>query len=329
MKNCMKDINNLHMNISFNNNHTIYKYLTTECKKNNIYFNKKIVIPLNEYNRYDFSLYIMKDIFYYRKVLLQKNILYEKKIINDFSLLCNNNIIDVIKKDNCKFNDTLIHIIHKFNKTYIDLLKYKNINILIKWIYNRYLILYKWYKYFDVKIDINFILGLYYFLGTLEWFHIYILKLILKPNQIVIGDNLLFNCTDLQILTTTELHKFFINEYSSHSTLYLIGNNYITLYDPDYIKHSSDNKIHILNKLLDIIYYPLLIPVSIQEKTDDNYCIFHCIRIIEYIIKLNITFDDIGFNLLCNYINTLQITTNKSTIIHYINTFRLNLTFLF
>lgn len=325
----IQNIFNLHMDVSFNDKHILYENLTTQCTKNNIYFNKKIIIPINEYNRYDFSLYIMKDIFYYRNILLKPDILYEKKISDDILTLYNNNIIDVIKKDNCKFNDTLIHIIYKFNKRYIDLLKYKNINILIKWIYNRYLILYKWYKYFDVKIDINFILGLYYFLGTLEWFHIYILKLILKPNQIVIGDNLLFNCANLQVFTTPELHKFFINEYSSHSTLYLIGDSYITLYDPDYIKHSSDNKIYVLESLLDIKYYPLIIPVSIQEKIDDNYCIFHCIGIIEYIIKLNITFDDIGFNTLCNYINTLQITTNKSTIIHYINLIHTNLKFIY
>jgi hypothetical protein len=81
--NGIKNIYNLHMDISFNNEHKIYDNLTKKCKKRNIYFNKKIVIPINNYNRYDFGIYIIKNIPFYGKIILG-NIphKYNKKFFN-------------------------------------------------------------------------------------------------------------------------------------------------------------------------------------------------------------------------------------------------------
>ena len=319
MSGYIKNIYKLHTDISFNNEHIIYKYLTTECKKNNILFDKKIIIPINYYNRYDFGIHIMNDIQFYGKIIL-----YDKsKHIH----LPNINVISKHKYTNdigSGFDAKMKTIIQTIDKKYNRLLtEHNDINVIIMWVYNNYSVLYKWYKLNDDSLDIYTVIGLYYYLGTLEWFHIYILKILLSKNntqnRIVFGDNLLFKCNELQQFTHTELRSFFNNGYLSHSVLYMFSPTHMTLYDPDYVVNESDNKIDILEFLLNIVYCPLNILYPIQEKTDDNYCIFYCINVIEYVNKLNILFDGNGFNTLGKYINELLPTFNKSVIHHYIN----------
>lgn len=326
MNKSITNIYNLHMSLSFDNDHKLYKSLEKQCKTNNILFDKKLVIPINNYNRYDFGLYIMKDITFYDKLLSDNKININNKYFYDImKCSCYKNILELIEEDTNNYNDIIINVIQLLNNTYNKLLSDNtDFNIILSWVYDKYTLLYQWYKLNDDVLDMDNIIGLYYFLGTLEWFHVYILKILLGNNMdtntniAIIGDNLLFNCYELQSLNDAELRIFFKDKYSSHAVLYLIGSNFITLYDPDYIEDESGNKIDILESLLNVKYYPFELSIAIQDKTDDTYCIFHCIRILEYINKLNITFDNIGFNILGNYINDLLPTTNESVIIHYI-----------
>lgn len=323
MNKIIKNIYNLHMNISFDNEHKLYKYLEKECQMNSILFNKQLVIPINNYKRYDFGLHIMKYFTFYKNILFNCINSNNEYFYDMMKISCHENILEIIHKDNNEFNEEIINIIQQLNETYNKLIEtYTDFNDIILWVFDKYELIHNWYQCYNNTLNINNIISMYYFLGTLEWFHIYILKILLanytNTNIIIIGDKLLFNCYELQTLSDNDLRIFFKDGYLSHSVLYLISSDFMTLYDPDYKQNESDNKINILETILNVSYYPLKLSISIQSKTDDNYCIFHCIRIVEYVNKLNITFDNIGFDILNNYINDLIITTNESVMIHYI-----------
>lgn len=322
MNNIIKNIYELHMNISFDNKHIIYKHISKQCKNNHIIFDNNIVIPINGYNRYDYGLHIIKNFYLYGKLLLvDRTHMYNKKMLDIMTQLSKDDLNMIMINDKCDFSDELYSKIHKLNYIYNKKIQSGDFNIIILWIYKKYLLLNKWYISNKKFLDTETIISLYYFLGTIEWVHIYILILLLNNHKkrIVIGENLLFDCNDLQTLTSTKLNDYFNNEYTSHTVIYMMNNINISLYDPDYVKDDTDDKIKILEKFLELKYIPLCISTSIQEKTDDNYCIFHCIRIISYILKLNINFNQKGFNILRQYINNINITTDKSVIIDYIN----------
>ncbi len=292
------------MKVSYQNDHSIYKYIENELNECGYGYNRKHTISINKYNRFDQSLSIMKGYLY-----------------NDpkyFIEMVDQNVAsDVVKKYKIE-DDTKNNIdINQYVKTYQQKVKYNTKIQIIEWIIN----LYEEIKNKnDDKINIS---NLLYFLGTIEWFHLAIIKFMFKTynrnNIFIMGEHQDFDTLD-ENYNCREFFEFINSEYCSHSVVFMFTKQHLILFDPDYDPKNCGLLQY--NKMCGVLGKKIMqiIPdqyISVQEITDDNYCIFHCFWFIQRIIQMNI--DDNNINIFMDYVNQINKIIKKSDVYFFIN----------
>ena len=193
------------------------------------------------------------------------------------------------------------------------------VGIICMWVYDKYEILRTLYMY-DVNVNLNdcpktkeYIVsdlniefaGMSLFLGTLEWFHILVIRMMVDelksgPDNgdkcaLILGEETIIEHEYMSSYSMSEIREFFSSEYKSHATVYLIDNHHISIFDPDAddVKYNDDSDDKIPDALIDKLclflkkgYVPIDLYPSIQTLTNDQYCIFHCINFILQIIEM-------------------------------------------
>lgn len=240
-------IHNLHMNVSYNYSH-IHRYIENKLNKTRFKFNRH-TISLNRFNRYDMSIQILTN-------NLECVLNSPPRLITKQKLM---KIFRDDKKQMSELTDTFSTTVNEL----IDLYSKLDSSEIIPFIGK---------TYSDIKNSLNSRkTGTLYFLGMLEWFHVDLIKSIITDECFVIGE--IVNI-ELELIETSELNET-IKNYNSHAIVFLISPDIIGLFDPDF---STDEK-H-TNKLFPNVQHVNFIETSIQEITDDNYCIFHCFNFI-------------------------------------------------
>lgn len=312
-----------HMEISFNHNHNIYNYITNTVKKNNNCFDNNFQICINSFGRYSYGLAIMKRLTYDEYIDLI-DIINNNKLI-DFNKIkrWGYSILDIIENDKIEnFTNNYKKFLQRLYLSFSILLKYcknkNNYTELFLWIFKNYK------RIYNKNLNSSEFLVYYYFLESLELFHLTLIKASYKKlskncnTLFVIGDNLYIEYDDLLKYTSKELYDFFDHEVYSHSTLYIFNNNNFTLYDPDY-DLTTENNIDKLKNYLELNrYIPIKLNKSIQSITDDWFCIFHCIRFILLINKFNININSNLFSKFIKKFEEFQKKQNRKSITYWI-----------
>lgn len=264
----IQNVFNFQIDISYNQNHQIYKYISNLAYNNNCYFNNNFAIPTNMFNRIDYTNYLINcDISVFNNI--SKHIKKYKS-----NVIINNNIRNCeITLDN-KNTTQLQSLIHKLSCSQN---KYEFIIDLLITIRNKI-------------IDTKTLALTYYFLGLQEWFSITVLGILHKlyytdlSCTFILGEYIKIIPNELIKMNNNELHNYLRKEYSSHSILYIINNDTLYLYDPDNYEDYTLLLPKITN-VLNINKYTTINTSSIQEKYDDSYCIFYCIKFMLDIIE--------------------------------------------
>jgi hypothetical protein len=327
---------NFHMELSYDTNHVIYKHLEKSLSKKNILFNRHYTISMNIFGRYDLSLFLLKGyIFADKEKFLQllKNV-KRKFIINQIKKNIHNCITnDMSVMSKCLPSDVNTAVNNLCELYELKLKLFNDDCDLVSfafWIYQLYDDLKNWYIKCDSR-DSNFnnskLIAKLYFLGTLEWFHLMIIQMLLNETAnciMILGENNNIEIENLTNMSSYELKIYIASEYNSHSVLYIKTNNFISMYDPDHCNESDDN-IHMLCNLLNTRYQSIQINNTVQSITDDQYCIFHCIWFMSMIAKYKVT--KLNLKKIMDYHNKLNNTTLKSTVLYLINDMLLKIEF--
>jgi len=312
----IKDIHELHMELSYNPDHDMYKYLENETKKKNIGYKRQFVIATNQTMNIDLGIYLIKGLLYpNRDEFIKKIKLVNPKIIKKIIDDSISNIIQKVSENkSIDSNDSILHksepltnvkeICDKKNMTLIlcelkqkyiqkisKYIKDNDIDGLILWIYDQYANLKNIYHNKIIDKDGKLrdaYISEYLFFGTIEWFHLLLTKIMyddLVNNSnfewLIINGEIQF--IDTEIMSAYSLNEFFefiTSEYNSHAILYLINtiHNTMSIYDPDNdIDHTDKKENNLLSEILGKTIYKINIDPSVQSMTDDPYCIFHCI----------------------------------------------------
>jgi len=199
------------------------------------------------------------------------------------------------------------------------------------WIYSLYEIMKKIYNSNNIndKQNITFV-SMLYFLGLLEWFHLLIIDLMyhsLKTGKrcvMMFGEEIKTELETMNEYTLKDFRDYFSYEYCSHSTLYLIDDDCLTLFNPDINDNDCHNDDHneLTNKLclfLNKKFIPIDINDSIQTLLDDQYCIFHCMNFMLKLVDIIDTTNNIyspknQLSRFMKYIESLNKITKKSDI---------------
>lgn len=292
-------IHEIHMGVSYQNDHPIHKYCEKELNCAGYGYNRKHIISFNKQNQFDQSLSIIKGYLYNDS----------KKFIKVIERYVN---ITDIKNYNIS-NEVENNEIKQYMKQYQQ---YRGQKIqIIEWIINLYE---KVKKRDTTNMNISHLL---YFLGTIEWFHLAIIKYMFstyaKKKIFIMGEYQDFDLLE-DGLNNNDLFELIDSEYSSHSIVFMFTKYHAIVYDPDHVDNDSSqyNKLcKILNKKLMQIIPNQYVPV--QEITDDQYCIFHCFWFIYRIVQMNI--DDNNITKFMEYIKFINKMTKKSDVHFFIN----------
>lgn len=283
-------IHKIHMQISYDQDHNIYRYVENIINSSCFKFDRKNIITINRFKRFDTGLQIINghiDLLRFDANILSNN----EKILLLFNKCNKDHLKKQIENDNKKmskaFADDSLKFIHEMINEYECT---KNIGFIktIEWIINKYLAI-------NVSapsrflIDTNKIIIMIYVLGLIEWFHIMIFNYNFNSleslNKMILCEIFDIELDLLLDYDIDNLKEFLKNEYCSHSVVYIFDNKNMYVFDPDLsiskkddenLMNSYDRLCHILNrknKSLDIV-----LKNPIQTLIDDNYCIFHCIE---------------------------------------------------
>lgn len=303
-------IHEIHMKVSYQNDHHIYRYIESELNKCGYGYNRKHMIQINRYHRFDQSLCIIRGYLYDDP---QKFIKLLEQYV-DIEAIRAHDIGNEISEKEINEKEKRAHIT-KYIKLYEEKKKGTKIQI-IEWIIG---------LYGELKINKNInISHLLYFLGTLEWFHLAIIKYMFSTYNeekiFIIGESQDFDPWDLHNYNYNDLNEFVTSEYCSHTIVYMFMGKYMITYDPDY--QAYDNELVQFNKLCKILEkkYMSVIPdqyIPIQDITDDHYCIFHCFWFIQRIVQMHIDHQSIVDFM--EYIKRINKKTKKSDVYFFIN----------
>jgi hypothetical protein len=319
----MQNIHDTHMEVSYNQDHPIHIYIEDYVNQSqNFVIDRTFIISINRFDRYDMSLCFLKNQIYQTKesfidsfkhyCLKESNIQYNH--VNEIYRMIENDKQYLIKH----FNQSIIDIIESLVKLYEGIVNQSNINI-FEWIYR----LYDELK--NIKNDdggINKYIGTLYFLGLQEWFHLSVIdrlynRINKKTNNIctiVWGEENAIELENLSDLTIDEIMNHMNHEYCSHSILYMIDKNNISIYDPDYDYQnpSIEGKEKRLCNFMSKKY------LSFQSITDDQYCVFHCIdflfKLVDAISVSSSAYSEKTIKIFMNYINEVNQISKKSDI---------------
>jgi hypothetical protein len=154
---------------------------------------------------------------------------------------------------------------------------------------------------FENTPQINSIfVGVMCFLGTIEWFHLLVIRMMIdnlcskmlnqsKKCMIIMGEEVEIELEKLNNYSFQDTKEFYLNEYCSHSNVYLIDNQHITIFNSDV--HANDDIHKILIDKICLIIGKKYISTSqlvkpIQTITNDQYCIIHCMNFILKMIEM-------------------------------------------
>lgn len=334
----MQNIHDTHMKVSYDQNHPIHIYVE-DCinQSQNFVMDRTLTISMNRFNRYDMSLCFLKNQIYKTKesfldslenhyFLKNTNISFDH--IDDLYTTIENDKQYLTKQ----FNPLVIDVIETLIKSYERIINCSNSFVsLCQWIYY----LYDELKNIKALKDHgnmeddkkNKYIGTLYFLGLHEWFHLLVIEVLYcsidkKTNNvctIIWGEENMIELENLMDLSINEILTYLDCEYSSHSTLYMIDQNNILIYNPDdcddpFFETKKDKLCKILSKK-----YLLIRSIqSIQSVTDDQYCVFHCI---DFVLRLvNATnastsgYSEKTLKIFMKYIDDVNKITKKSDI---------------
>lgn len=301
----LSQIHDIHMKVSYNHDHPIHKYIENELNSKGYGYDRKYIISINKHNQIDQSLSIIKGCLYTDP----------KKFIR---LLEKHVDINIVKKYNINLPNHNNEI-----EQYMNIYQQKVNNSskiqIIEWIIN----LYEGIR--NQKNDKSNISYLIYFLGTIEWFHLAIVRLMLyKHNKnmiFVMGEYQDFDLLEDKY-TYCDFLKFINSEYCSHSIVLTFTEKYLIPYDPDYDQSVNVSEYRHFDKICEVLGKKTMqvIPdqyVPIQDITDDHYCIFHCFWFIERIVQMNIV--EKNFNKFMDYMKHINKMTKKADVHFFID----------
>lgn len=297
-------IHEIHMEISYDQNHCIYQYIENIINSSCFKFDRQNIMTINKFKRFDTGLQIINNNINLSYIDM-KSISNDEKILLLFNK-CDrtylNQQIESDRENSSKgFTDENLLIIHDMFNEY-EYNVSMGIDTTIKWIMN---------KYFSVKYIlqsqknkisstniINEIIMTIYVLGLMEWFHIMIFNYNFNNlngnNKIILCEILDIELNLLMDYDIGSLNTFLKNEYCSHSVVYIFEDANLYVFDPDLDESTKVDKdlinvydrlcfiLNKKNKTLDII-----LKNPIQSLLDDNYCIFHCIEFMLNLANFN------------------------------------------
>lgn len=294
-------IHDFQMNISYDQNHRLYQYLSKYTKQNNIMFDNNLTICSNIYDRVDYTLQLIQNkrfSEYIRTCMegVDTSITYEDSLHR----LMSDNIINKIQGTN--FLSCIKILMTRFRDSH-----------------NRIGFIFHCIDLVREKINTpSEISAIYYFLGLHESFHLMIAnilyKMIAKQDhhiKLILGEQILINPLELLTLDINEMAEYFTNEYDSHSVLFIISGNNMYYYDSDLCKTAIRTRMEGLDRIKNVFdcntVHLFDVGTPEQESFDDSYCIFYCIRMI-----ITITQSRVFSNLNLNDMKQLMIIVKEN-----------------
>jgi hypothetical protein len=164
----MKNIHKIHMDISYQTEHPIHRYIEKESNDRGYGFNRKHTITMNKQNRFDQSISIIKGL---GLPPLSDNFIKNLSKCIDIETIKNYDIESLIESEIQGLGLPGKNIYH-YLKNYQQKINNGTQIQIIEWIFDLYKVL---------KNNLNQMKGydvscLFYFLGTIEWFHLLIIK---------------------------------------------------------------------------------------------------------------------------------------------------------
>ena len=346
----MQNIHDIHMKVSYDQNHPIHIYVEDYVNQSqNFVLDRTLTISINRFARYDMSLCFFNNQIYQTKELFvdsfnhyffkENNTPCDKPYqdINDLYVIIENDQPLLTKP----FDISVLDIVASLIKSYEEIINSSNSNIfetLCLWIYHLYDGLKNIKSVENVEGDENVegvenaeknkCIGTLYFLGLLEWFHLLVIDTLYcqinkKTNDvctIVWSEENMIELENLSDLSIDEIRNYLICEYSSHSTLYMIDQNNISIYNPDDdYNYGNDNlPVERLCKFMSKKYLLIESDESIQSIIDDQYCIFHCVNfLLRFVNAIDISaniYSEKTLKIFMKYVDDMNQITKKSDI---------------
>lgn len=183
-------------------------------------------------------------------------------------------------------------------------------------------------------VNVEFISTLL-FLGTLEWFHLMIIGMMVDRLRsesgdrciLIPGEETTIEHEHMAIYSMQDIRDFFSIEYSSHATVYVVNKQQISIFDPDgddkKNRNDADEEKYsvLVDKLCLVLekeYVPIDLHPSIQTLTDDQYCIFHCIAFILRLIEMiDDDYSTESFHRFIKYVDDVNKITKVSDVLSF------------
>lgn len=273
----IKQIHDIHMGVSYNIDHYIYKYVEhTINKMSSFKFDRKIIVSINQFKQCDLSIQIINNIIDLKNIM---NIFSndQTQIIEDISKSCTKqHIFNLVKSDLYEYvtPDTTMTIMHNFiNNVYALIDHFFNLddNILcrVSWIINIYSQIINKLTTKDNEMSIKdadneviFIVSSLYVLSLFEWFHLTIVshqitKKMDKLCFLALGEITNIDIISLAKYTLSDLQEFLTENYCSHSVVLLITDKIMYSYDPNGYDNNDNN---CYNRICKVINKPHATP---------------------------------------------------------------------
>lgn len=280
------NIHQLQIDLSNNNNHELYNQIKNVLESKNIGFNSKMIITINQtiinkkkYCNFDSMVDSYNDFSKYREIISSPTFL---KWLN---ILENDNSLINFQKANQLLDNTsslsINNIIDNFDQVYLN-----KQNLSLFMLFETFHL-----AYYLTRLELESILK-YQYTFVLKSAQTYLI-----PNQI---EFLEWEYDQMKSIKDT-----YTTDYNAHCQLLIFNNMNKTIYfyDPDIIDILDLSKISQLSNYIGYTFTYQNIK-SIQEITDDNYCIFYCLCIM--IILSN----DMNSQLNYETIEKISIKTN-------------------
>jgi len=217
----IQKVHNLHMDVSYDQDHPIYKYIERCADKSKSFrFDRKCTISINRFQRYDMSTQLLKKTIFpskesffhqFQKSTLDQNLVKFLLDSIQMSTLPDDKTVDktVNKTVSDSYDGDVIEMSNHLNKQtdirvrelikqYEDHVQDNPYPLIIcEWIYDKYHILTTMYEdednhesdsisnteeYIPSELNVIFISTLL-FLGTLEWFHLLVIRMMVDQQR--------------------------------------------------------------------------------------------------------------------------------------------------
>lgn len=280
----MQHIHQFHMDVSYNQNSNAIKFVESAVANQGYKFITNFCIAFNENIQFDIGLNLIKGYLdNYKHALLSSTLegctLYIPLDPSDIKNEINKRCRDY---SNCIVQE-LDYLGHYYDAIYNNFKIHNDKQKITLELFDFCS------NYCNLKNQDDFlkykIMALLMFIGLNEWFsgNIYIMLLSVHKSSaptFLIGEMVSIDVNKLENID--DVVNFIKEEYNSHAVTIIFTNSFVTLIDSDYDKSCREyyTKLNQIARHLNIKCKKIKLLNPVQNITDDNYCIFHCLFII-------------------------------------------------